>query len=201
MMYLRAGRKQRALAHIPSRDPADKEFLQQCMWGTTNYFNIRQIPSAGDRATQTVAQFQAASSRLREKAQLELRGLNFCNQIYGFGDIEKFPGGNEFTPGTQVLVYAEVSNFKSDLAPDGRYHSKLKPSYEILRPGGQGPLIEQKNVAPIEDACNNHRQDFYFFIKLSLPEQIAQGPYVLRLTLEDELSRKIAVQTLNFTVK
>ncbi|MCA9093682.1 MAG: hypothetical protein KDA68_09365, partial [Planctomycetaceae bacterium] len=201
MLYMMAGQQQRALAHIPGIDPADQEFWQQVMWGTTNYFDIRQIPGASDRATQTVAQFQAASSRLREKAHLELRGLNFCNQIYGFGDIEKFAGGNEFTPGTQVLVYAEVSNFKSELGADGRYHSKLKPSYEILRPGGQGQLIEQKNVAPIEDICNNHRQDFYFYIKLSIPEQIAQGPYVLRLTVEDELSHKLSTQTLNFTVK
>jgi len=201
MLYMMAGQQQRALAHIPGIDPADQEFWQQVMWGTTNYFDIRQIPGASDRATQTVAQFQAASSRLREKAHLELRGLNFCNQIYGFGDIEKFAGGNEFTPGTQVLVYAEVSNFKSELGADGRYHSKLKPSYEILRPGGQGQLIEQKNVAPIEDICNNHRQDFYFYIKLSIPEQIAQGPYVLRLTVEDELSHKLSTQTLNFIVK
>ncbi len=77
----------------------------------------------------------------------------------------------------------------------------MKPSYEILRPGAQGQLIEQKNVAPIEDICNSHRQDFYFYIKLAIPEQMAQGPYILRLTVEDELSHKLATQTLNFTVK
>ena len=201
MLYMMAGQQQRALAHIPGVDPADQEFWQQVMWGTTNYFDSRQIPAAADRATQTVSQFQAASSRLREKAHLEVRGMNFCNQIYGFGDIEKFLGGNEFTPGTQVLVYAEISNFKSELSSDGRYHSKLKPSYEILRPGGQGQLVEQKNVAAIEDVCNNHRQDFYLYFNLTIPEKIGPGPHILRLTVEDELNRKIATQTLNFTVK
>lgn len=201
MLYMMAGQQQRALAHIPGIDPADQEFWQQVMWGTTNYFDVRQIPATADRATQTVAQFQAASSRLREKANLELRGLNFCTQINGFGDLEKFPSGNEFSAGQRVLIYAEIVNFKSDLSPDGRYHSRLKPTYEILRPGGQGEVVEQKSFSAIEDVCNNHRQDFYLHFTVDIPEKISLGPHVLRLTVEDELSRKLATQTLNFTIK
>lgn len=199
MLYLMAGQQQRALQSIPGIEPADQEFWQQVVWGMTNYFDSASIPKSSDRASQTVAQFQIAGNRLREKANLELRNLSFCSKIDGFGDFERFPH-DEFTSAQQLLIYAEVVNFRSEITSEGKFRTLLKSSYEILRPGG-GEVLDHKKYDSIPDVCRNQRQDFYLNYETRLPPNLSPGPYILRLTVSDELAHKVTTQNINFTVR
>lgn len=200
MLYLMSGQQERALQAIPGLDPADQEFWQQTFWGLANYFDINSIPSSADRAAQTVTQLTNAVLRLQEKARLELRNVTFCHKISSFGNYEKYPR-DEFSPGQEVLLYAEVANTHSEPIPDGKFKTSLKSTLEIYRHGTQGDLIERIDLPETVDVCRTHRRDYFHSYQFTIPAKLALGPHVLKLSVEDQLSRRVGMYTLNFMVK
>lgn len=206
MLYLMAGQEARAVTAIPDVPPADQEFWQQTFWAMSNYFDVNAMPDSEYRATQTIAQLRTAIQKLQENARLELRNVAFCHKISSFGNFDRFPQ-DEFGPGQPVLVYAEVANFKSKPATlpqkpnEMLYRTQLKSSIEIHRLGPAGELVERFDFEPTEDYCHNHRRDYFHSYEFTIPQRISLGPHVMTLTVEDQLSRKIATYRLNFMVK
>lgn len=199
-LYLMEGQQERALEAIPGIAAADQEFWQQVFWAVANYFDEEAIPDSADRATQTIEQLRAAVQRLQEKANLELRNVTFCHKITSFGNYEQFEQ-DEFSPGQPVLVYAEVRNFASELTSDGRYRTALKSTIEIYKAGPDGGLVERVPFPSTEDHCRNYRRDYFHSYEFTIPQQITLGPHVLKLTVEDQLSQKVATYSLNFMVE
>jgi hypothetical protein len=200
MLYLMSGQQERALQAIPGLDPADQEFWQQTFWGLANYFDVNSIPSSPERAAQTVTQMTNAVLRLQEKARLELRNVTFCHKISSFGNYEKYPR-DEFSPGQEVLLYAEVANIHSEPISDGKFRTNLKSTLEIYRHGPQGDLIERIDLPETVDVCRTHRRDYFHSYQFTIPAKLALGPHVLKLSVEDQLSRRVGTTTLNFMVK
>ncbi|HLJ12706.1 MAG TPA: hypothetical protein VKU82_16035 [Planctomycetaceae bacterium] len=200
MLYLMSGQQERALQAIPGLEPADQEFWQQTFWGLTNYFDVNSIPSSADRAAQTVTQMTNAVLRLQEKANLELRNVTFCHKISSFGNYEKF-SRDEFSPGQEVLLYADVANIHSEPIPDGKFRTSLKSTLEIYRHGPQGELLERIDLPETVDICRTHRRDYFHSYQFTIPTKLALGPHVLKLSVEDQLSRRVGTYTLNFMVK
>ncbi|HEY3969656.1 MAG TPA: hypothetical protein VGM05_34205 [Planctomycetaceae bacterium] len=200
MLYLMSGQQERALQAIPGLDPADQEFWQQTFWGLTNYFDSVSIPSASDRAAQTVTQMQNAVLRLQEKAHLELRNVTFCHKISSFGNYEKY-SREEFGPGQEVLLYAEVANIHSEPIPDGKFRTCLKSTLEILRHGPQGDVAERIELPETVDICRTHRRDYFHSYQFTIPAKLSLGPHVLKLTVEDMISRRVTTYSLNFMLK
>jgi hypothetical protein len=198
MLYLLSGQPARALEPIAGLEPADQEFWQQVFWGMSNYFDKSAIADPSDRATQTIAQLRAAVHKLQEKSKLELRNVAFCDKIENYGRYERFKR-DEFTPGQQVLLYAEVENFKSEPTADGPYRAILKSTIEIF--DSHGAVEKKMPFAPTEDLCASPRRDYYNSYEFVMPPQISLGPHTLKLTVEDQLSQKVATYTVNFTVK
>ena len=199
MLYLMAERQERALEAIPQLPPAEQEFWQQMFWAMSSYFDSTGIPNPADRATHTVSQLSEANLRLRERANLELRNLTFCKKIDGFGSYERFDR-DEFRPGQAVLVYAEMRNFLSEPTNDGQYKTVLKSTIEIHRAGSQAGLVTRQDFSPTEDLCRNRRHDYFHSYLINIPERVTVGPHILKLIVEDQLNRKIASYTVNFTV-
>ena len=199
-LYFMSGQQERALQAIPGIDPADQEFWQQEFWGLTNYFDTGSIPSSTERAAQTVTQLTNAVLRLQEKASLELRNVTFCHKISNFGNFEKYPR-EEFSPGQEVLLYAEVANIHSEPIPDGKFRTSLKSTIEVYHHGPNGELIERTDLPEAVDICRTHRRDYFHAYQYTIPTKLALGPHILKLTVEDQLSRRVATYTLNFTVK
>jgi hypothetical protein len=200
MLYLMSGQQERALQAIPGLDPADQEFWQQTFWGMTNYFDSASIPSSADRAAQTVTQMTNAVLRLQEKANLDLRNVTFCHRISSFGNYEKYPR-EEFSPGQEVLLYAEVANIHSEPIPDGKFRTSLKSTLEIYRHGPQGEMIERIDLPETVDICRTHRRDYFHSYQFTIPTKLSLGPHVLKLSVEDQISRRVATYTLNFMIK
>ena len=200
MLYMMGGFQERALEAIPGIEAADQEFWQQVFWGLSNYFDSGVMPQRDDRATQTIAQLRSAVQRLQENAKLQLANVTFCHKITSFGSYERFPQ-DEFRPSQPVLVYSEVNNFKSEPTADGQYRTILRSTVEIFRAGPNGELVERFEFPATEDLCRNFRRDYFHSYEFSIPERISLGPHVLRLTVEDQLSQKVATSALNFTVK
>jgi hypothetical protein len=200
MLYLMSGQQERALQAIPGIDPADQEFFQQTFWGLTNYFDSASIPSAADRATQTVAQMQNAVLRLQEKANLELHNVAFCHKISSFGNYEKYPR-EEFSPGQEVLVYAEIGNIHSEPSPDGKFRTNLKSTLEVLAHGTQAEAPERIDMPETIDLCRTHRRDYFHVYQFTIPTRLSPGPHVLKLTVADQFSHRETTYSLNFMVK
>jgi hypothetical protein len=201
MLYLMAGNQSRALEAIPNIDPAQQEFWQMTLWGMANYFDHDTMPEYPDRATQTVSQFRNAIRRLQGDARLELRNLSFCHKIASFGNFDRFER-DEFTTGQRVLLYCEIVNFKSEPQPaDGTYRTQLKSRIEIYRAGRDGALLEEIDFPETVDLCRSHRQDYFHSYELRIPEKLGLGPHVLKLTVTDSLSGKIATDRVNFVVE
>jgi hypothetical protein len=198
MLYLLSGQPARSLEPIAGLEPADQEFWQQVFWGMSNYFDRAAIADPSDRATQTIAQLRAAVHKLQEKSKLELRNVSFCNKIENYGRYERFKR-DEFTPGQPVLLYAEVDNFKSEPTADGPYRAILKSTIEIF--DSRGASVQKMPFQPTEDLCASPRRDYYNSYEFVVPTQISLGPHTLKLTVEDQLSQKVASYTVNFTVK
>lgn len=198
MLYLMAQHPERALTAIPGIDSADQEFWQQTLWGMTNYFDAEHLPAAKDRAGQAVAQLAAATQRLRERADLEIRNLAFCREIAYYGNFVRFPR-DEFRPGDDLLLYAEIDNFKSELTVDGQYRTLLRSTVEILSPSGE--VRWHKEFPATEDLCVNYRRDYFHNYQFAIPDQIPLGPHTLKLTVFDELSNKVVSQSINFIVR
>ena len=197
MLYLLSGQPSRSLEPIAGLEAADQEFWQQVFWGMSSYFDHSTIADPRDRATQTIAQLRVAVNKLQEKSKLELRNVSFCNKIENYGRYERFKR-DEFTAGQPVLLYAEVENFKSEQANDG-YRAILKSSIEIFDAAGK--RVVSMPFPPNEDQCASPRRDYYNSYEFAIPQQIGLGPHTLKLTVEDQLSRKVASYSVNFTVK
>mgnify|MGYP003629521223 CR=1 FL=1 len=200
MLYLMAGQHERALEAIPGIEPADQEFWQQTFWAVANYFDNEAIPDPADRATQTVAQLREATARLQEKANLKLKNVAFCHKINSFGSYERFER-DEYTPGRPVLVYSEIENFTSELTADGMYRTLLKSKVQIFKAGTNGDLVAEIPFDTTEDLCRNVRKDYFHSYKFEIPRNISLGPHIMKLTVEDEISQKVATYTQNFTVR
>ena len=200
MLYLMAGQQERALQAIPGIDAGDQEFWQQMFWSIANYFDGQNVPDRGHRAALAATQLRTAVDRLQESAKLELRNVAFCHKIASFGNYERFDR-DEFTPNQPVLLYAELSNFKSAPAAGGKYLTRIRSSIEIHDAAGR--LVMRIPTLETEDLCLNHRRDYYHSYEFSLPpaSKIALGPHTLKLIVEDLLSNKVAEETLRFTVK
>ncbi|QDT91376.1 hypothetical protein Pan161_30330 [Gimesia algae] len=200
MLYLMANQHERALEAIPGIDPADQEFWQQTFWAVANYFDQEAIPDQADRATQTVTQLRQATARLQEKANLSLKNVAFCHKISSFGSYERFER-DEYTPGRPVLVYSEIENFTSELTADGMYRTLLKSKIQIFKAGSNGDLVAEIPFDTTEDLCRNVRKDYFHSYKFEIPRNISLGPHIMKLTVEDEISQKVATYTQNFTVR
>jgi len=195
LMYLLADHQERALTAIPNIDPAEQEFWQQAVWGLSNALDARHIPRPEDRATQAVAQLNGAVRRLQEKADLQIRNVAFSKQNFGYGNYDRFVR-DEVRPGQEVLLYAEIENFKSEPTADGQYRTLLRSTIEILSPSGE--VRKKIDFPATEDLCRNYRRDYFHNYQFTIPDRLPLGPHVLKLAVFDELSGKMATYTLNF---
>jgi hypothetical protein len=62
-------------------------------------------------------------------------------------------------------------------------------------------LIERVDLPETVDICRTHRRDYFHSYQYTIPTKLTLGPHLLKLTVEDQLSRRIATYPLNFTVK
>ncbi|HEX4148027.1 MAG TPA: hypothetical protein VHY20_03525, partial [Pirellulales bacterium] len=136
-----------------------------------------------------------AAGRLSESGELQVRNMAFCTEVISYGVFTPF-ANSQFKPGQQVILYAEVENFKSELTPKG-FHTALRSNYQIF--DQQGRRVVQHDLGTTEEVCRNARRDFFIRNFLTIPSRIYDGPYTLHLTIEDTLGHKIGQSTIDFT--
>ena len=200
LLHLMNRQPARAFEAIPGLPPAEQEFWQQVLWGLSDYFDVEGSPDRISRITGTVEQLEAAVQRLKQEAHLTIRNVNFCRKIDGFGSYERFRR-DEFSAGQPVLVYSEIDNFKSKSQTDGRFKTLLNSSIEILEGSVDGPVVDTVKFKATEDFCRNRRRDYFHSYELTIPQDIRRGTHVLRLSVDDPFTGKVATETMTFTIR
>ncbi len=195
MLYLLAGRRDDALRPIPSTTPSVQDFWSKELFGLATLLDAQQDDRPERRAAQTHQQLSEALTSLSRSSALVVRNLAFSNDIQGFGAYRSYTE-NKFTPGQEVLLYAEIENFTSEATPSG-YVTSLSCGCQIFDSRGQ--RVAQHEFK-IEDHCRNQRRDFYIDVDLYMPKRIYNGLHSLQLTVEDLKSRKIGQQTIEFMI-
>ncbi len=198
LLYLMAQRQEQALTAIPGLEPAEQEYWQQLCWAASNSLDAEQFPSLRDRAAQSIAPLNTALRRLREQSDLAIKNIAFCEQISYFGNYQKF-SRDEFTPGQEVLLYAEIENFNTEQTADGEHRTLLRSVIDIV--GANGEARWHKTFPATEDRCRNPRRDYFHNYQFAIPDRLPLGPHTLKLTVVDDLSGKQASYSLSFLVK
>jgi hypothetical protein len=197
MLYLLADRREDALRPIPSAPPAVQEFWSQELYGLATWLDSRRVSDPSRRAGESKPALAGAVHRLGELAPLVVRSLTFITEVKSYGVYKPF-AKNEFTPGQELLLYAEVEDFKSEDTPKG-FHTVLQGSYQIF--DGRGQRVASHELNTVEEYCRNARRDFYIPYNLTLPKRIYAGKHTLQLTLVDQKSQKIGQASVEFGVK
>jgi hypothetical protein len=138
-----------------------------------------------------------AAARMGESGSLVVRNMSFCTDVSSYGVYSRFER-DEFKPGQEVLLYAEIENFKSESTAKG-YHTALASSYRIFDSRGQ--QVDEQQFALTEEHCQNARQDFFIRYFLWMPKRAYDGKYTLQLSIEDTLNKKIGQASIEFTIK
>jgi hypothetical protein len=77
----------------------------------------------------------------------------------------------------------------------------LKSTLEVVPFGGTADAIERIDMPETVDLCRSHRRDYFHVYQFTIPTKLSAGAHVLKLTVEDQISRRVATYTLNFMVK
>ena len=197
MLYLLADRRDEALQPIPALDPAMQEFWSGQLYGLAALMDTELISDPSQRKTEARRHLDESVNRLGESCSLVVRNLAFVTAIDDFGIYKPFKQ-YEFTPGQQVLLYADIENFKSSETAKG-HHTALRSSYQIFNSGGQ--RVAEHDFPTNEEYCRNPRRDFFMGYEFYLPERIFPGKHTLQLTVVDLNSQKIGQSLIEFTVK
>ncbi len=197
MLYLLAGRRDDAMLPIPAASSSDQDYWSKQIFGLYTWLDAERTPDAARRAGETKRILSEALARLGESAPLVVRNLAFCTAVLGYGSIQPFKK-SEFAPDQEVLLYAEVENFRSESTAKG-FHTSLRSSYQIFDSRGQ--RVADHEFPVVEEFCQNPRRDYFIGYHLRLPKRIYPGKHKLQLTVEDSQSHKVGQSTIGFTVK
>ncbi len=197
MLYLTAGRKNDAIKPIPSLNESEQDFFSKELYGLATYLDDQRVTDRARRAAEASRHLSEALVRLGEASTLSVKNLAFCSEVASYGVYTSF-AKTEFKPGQQVLLYAELENFKSDETPKG-FHTAFKSHYQIL--DSQGRKVEEHDFEVAEERCQNPRRDYFLRYFVTLPSRIYDGRYTLQLTVEDTVGKKVGQSTIEFTIK
>ncbi|HVX14129.1 MAG TPA: hypothetical protein VHC22_23285 [Pirellulales bacterium] len=200
-VYLRlldvaAGRRDDALKPIPGLPTAQQDYWAKQLYALSTYLDQGSSDSSR-RAAEAGLHLGRAVVSLNEQGPLLVRNMAFCTDVHSYGVTKRFEPA-EFHADQQVLLYAEVENFKSDESAEG-FHTSLEASYEVL--DRQGTRVTHDELPLTEEHCQNRRRDFFVRYFLRLPKSIYEGSYTLKLTVEDKLGHKIGQSSIDFTIK
>lgn len=197
LLYLVDGRRDAALKPISGIPPAQQDFWAKELFALTTYLDTDRTTDESRRAAAASISLREAAARLGEVATLSVHNLAFCTEVTSYGVFKKF-AKYEFHAGQEVLLYAEVENFKSVQNEKG-FHTALKSSYEIL--DSHGARVDQKEFEITAEDCQNPRRDYFIRYFVWMPKRIYGGTYTLQLSIEDTQSQKIGQSSIEFTIQ
>ncbi len=181
-LQILANRPDDAMAEIEGWSSAEREYINQQMLTLWHLTDPSGHPVRSRRWTTALPSMrEAAKSLAASTGTLEVRSMQFCQEVLGFGQTVPFES-REYFAGQKVILYYEVDNFDAERLTDG-YETHLRGSYQILDTNGQ--LVAEQILQDDLQTCSNFRRDYFIAYVLHLPKRLAPGSYRFELTVED----------------
>ena len=140
-------------------------------------------------ADTALAAANALHTTLAEQADLQIPTVALCTRVQTFGVYDEMPAA-ALIPGrpNRTIVYIEIANFLSEKTSTGQYRTALNGEIEVLTAGGNSVWRHQQ--PDIIDLSRQRRHDFFLAQLITLPATLGPGEYVLKASIQDELSGK-----------
>jgi len=149
------------------------------------------------------AQGQASVDRLlealarRESSDgMKIGKIEFCNEVFGYGAIEKVTS-RTFSADQGVLLYLELRNLR-EASHEGGFQRKLTGRYELR--DGAGQVVARQDLPEDTESYESSRHDHFIVYRIYMPKKIAAGSYSLHATIEDSLHQRTAEGSIRLTI-
>jgi len=197
MLYVAQRRLDDALRPIDRLTEHEQEFLRHQMQAMYEASNPDANPVRSRHWSLVMNSQREATAHLAAVSNLEVRSVEFCTQVDGYGVYQPF-ARNRFVPDQDVLLYCEIDNVAAEKVKSG-FETQLQGSYEIR--DAQGRRVADQ-ILPMEpEICQNHRRDYFIVYRIYMPQQVPPGAYQLKLTIEDMKGRKFGQSTADFEIQ
>lgn len=183
------------LAPLPTED---REVIAAVMDGLSNFRTSVQNDN-NQLLSKKIRPLVDLSDRLKAQADLAVPTIALCRRVDGFGVYEpiepaEFPRGRE----TPVILYCEVANFSSQRPGGKRWETTLAHSATLYKENGV-PVWSDKSTN-VTDNSRNRRHDFFVVKMLKLPSTLTAGKYVLKVTVMDRQTNRMAEGSTTLTI-
>jgi hypothetical protein len=179
------------LAKLPTED---RELVASVMDGLTNFRNALRADN-NMLMSRKVKPLLELADRVRAQADLTIPAIALCTKVDGFGVYEPIEPAR-FTAMKEhpVIVYCEVENFASHQNEKKLWETKL--SQEVVLYTETGLPVWQDKTQSIPDLARRRRHDFFIVKKTKLPDNVAIGRYLLKVTIVDQQANRVAEATV-----
>jgi hypothetical protein len=183
------------LATLSGLTAEDKEILSALLDGINNFRNT--VRADGDQMLGSKIQpLVDMVDRLHQQAEIQIPVLALCTRVDSFAVYRqmptcRFPAGAD----NEVIVYCEVANFTSTQNNDRMWETRLKQEMTLYTEGGMAVWPEKSNEELFVDQAHSRRHDFFIARKVHLPEALTIGRYLLKVTITDPQSSRVAEAT------
>jgi len=197
MLQLADGLDDKATSPVAGLDPETGELFAEL---TRTLVAVRDaVRDPINRSSRAIEQTRQLAQRLRRQAAVAIDKLALVSRVNSYGDYDEiapaeFPAGQS----AHVILYAEISNFRSEKGEGDRYRTLLGETVEVFDAKGQSVFKQTHDRIP--DTCRRVRNDFFLALELDLPETLAPGTYTLKATIEDKLSATADQAQIPFTI-
>jgi hypothetical protein len=173
----------------------DREILSALLDGMNNFRNTVRADS-NQLLSHKIQPLIDMADRLRSEAELSIPTIALCTRVDSFAvykpmSAPRFPAGAD----NQVIVYCEVANFTSVQNNDKIWETRLTQEMTLYTETGMAVWPEKSDSQLFVDLARNRRHDFFIPRKVRLPADLTIGRYLLKVTITDPQSNRLAEAT------
>lgn len=131
-------------------------------------------------------QLEAVFDELFGESPLEIRAVELCRRVEGFGVYQPFEG-RTFMAGRDntMIVYVELDHFTPVKKGDDQHEVRLSQDVALYT-DWDGQKVWEHETQEIVDRSRNRRNDFFIVQKITLPARLNVGKYVLKVEVTDK---------------
>jgi hypothetical protein len=182
-----------SLAGLPTED---REIVSALMDGLST-FRSGLRADGNMLSAQKVRPLLEMADRIRGQADLSVPRAALCSEVRQFGVYKEIMPAR-FAAGRvhDVILYCEVANFASQQNADAMWETRLSYEAVLYTEAEQGLPVDQHKPQVVPDQSRTRRHDFFLVDKIRLPANLTIGRYLLKVTIIDQLSNRIAETTV-----
>lgn len=186
------------LSTLASLPPEDRELVTALVDGLTNFRNaLRQ--DSNMLLSAKVRPILEMADRLRSQAELTIPKLVLCKKVDQYGVYEplepaRFPAGKDH----RIAVYCEVANFLSSLNARQMWETQFQWDMTLFTE--QSIPVWSDQTGLVTDESRTRRHDQFLGKVIALPPSLPVGKYLLKVTIVDKQSNRIAEATAPLVV-